>query len=390
MRISNFIIQKKPYTFAAKLLTMISTYKIGLFAVILTISINVNSTCFGQCVTGSNITTTYAHNNGQDGIMFDVVAINDIIISCFDMNFDPGTFNYEVYTKIGTAQGFETNAGAWNLIGSGTGITSAGNGNPTPINLNSTVSVCSGDRVAFYITNTGPGSANANYTNGTAINNVFVSDANLEVREMYGKVYPFGTSFSPRVFNGTIRYDAGVGCSVLPVELVNFEASSQGNRWVNLSWETASETNNDYFEIHRSLDTESWSYVTTVNGAGNSNELLNYSTKDFTPHKGVSYYRLTQVDVDGTVSEGIIRSVFHDPLNSTDLSIFPNPAKDIVTIIGEKPLLTNLKLENACGQEVKFDVLFHQGKTIKIDVSSLNSGVYFVRVDNQLTKLIKE
>lgn len=341
-----------------------------------------------QCTTSSNITTTYAQNNGQDGIMFDLFAINDITVSCFDVNWDPGTFNYEVYFKSGTAQGFQTNSGAWTLVGSGSGVTSAGNGNPTPIALNSSVGVCSGELVSFYITNTGAGHANLNYTNGTSLGNVFVSDANIQVREMYGKAYPFSSSYSPRVFNGTIYYDGG-SCAILPIELIDFQAKMIDNRWVDLRWKTASEKDNDYFLIERSIDLDNWEFVFQVDGAGNSTQELSYSTKDLKPYLGLSYYRLTQVDFDGQSTSGKIRSVEINPENGGDLSIYPNPTSGKLKISGNKEQLKNLQLFDSAGQKVRINILASECHNVTIDMSDLTLGVYFFRSEDKTYKIVK-
>lgn len=341
-----------------------------------------------QCVTSSNIVTTYAQNNGQDGIMFDVVAINDIIIVCFSANFDPGTFDYEIYYKLGTAQGFQGNPGAWTLIGNGVGVTSAGNSNPTPLNLNSSIGVCGGDRVAFYITNTGPGNADANYTNGTVINNVYASDANLQVREMYGKSYPFANSYSPRVFNGTIHYNTG-GCLALPVELLNFEAKEVENRKVNLEWQTSSEVNNDYFEVHRSIDLESWELVTTVDGAGNSTEFLSYSAEDLEPYMGLSYYKLIQVDNNGESTLSDIRSVTLQLDNERGLSIYPNPTLGVLNITGSRSQLEKLELFNSVGKQLEVNILASGDHSVTIDVSNLTQGVYLLKSGERSYKIIK-
>ncbi|MCH2224056.1 MAG: T9SS type A sorting domain-containing protein [Crocinitomicaceae bacterium] len=360
---------------------MIKKLFVSTFVVSLSLYVN----C--QCSSTGNLTTTYSHNNGQDGIMFDVFALNDVIISCFDMNFDPGTFNYEVYYKSGTAQGFQTNSGAWTLVGSGTGITSAGNGNPTAISINIGVGICSGSVASFYITNTGGSQANANYTNGTSLNNVFAADANIQVREMYGKAYPFSSSYSPRVFNGSVYYNGG-SCSVLPVELLDFQATVV-DRKVDLAWQTASEKDNDYFEIHRSVDMEQWEFVARIDGAGNNEGLLNYSTEDFFPKDGISYYRLTQFDFDGESSSGGIKSVFLDSSTDDLLSVSPNPAKGILRVVGDEGL-EDIVMLNSMGQQVKMNILVKSIDHLTIDVSDLSSGVYFLRSNGNTYKVIKE
>jgi hypothetical protein len=89
-------------------------------------------------------------------------------------------------------------------------------------------------------------------------------------------------------------------CSALPVELISFEVTPtpQGNL---LTWKTASEHNSDYYLLERSVTGEftEKSIIQVVTAAGNSTELLTYSRIDNSFERGVNYYQLTQVDIDG-------------------------------------------------------------------------------------------
>ena len=90
--------------------------------------------------------------------------------------------------------------------------------------------------------------------------------------------------------------------SALPIELISFNGESFGgdvNPIVVIDWSVASQVNNDYFEIQRSIDVETWETIETVTGAGNSNTQMSYSIIDDNPLRGVSYYRLKQTDYDG-------------------------------------------------------------------------------------------
>jgi hypothetical protein len=84
----------------------------------------------------------------------------------------------------------------------------------------------------------------------------------------------------------------------LPVELLSFTAKKDNDRDI-LKWATASELNNDYFMVEKSNDMESFETIGTIKGAGNSNELLNYSYTDNDVSQAVNYYRLKQVDYNG-------------------------------------------------------------------------------------------
>lgn len=83
-----------------------------------------------------------------------------------------------------------------------------------------------------------------------------------------------------------------------PIDLINFDAKTNTNG-IQLHWSTATEINNDYFTLERSIDGNNWEILAYVEGAGNSNQQLNYEYTDEYPYHGISYYRLKQTDFDG-------------------------------------------------------------------------------------------
>lgn len=92
----------------------------------------------------------------------------------------------------------------------------------------------------------------------------------------------------------------GGGINVLPVELLHFDALATPDGTVHCSWATASETHNDYFKLERSRDGHSWESFAVLEGAGFSNTALHYHHLDPAPFSGQSYYRMRQVDFDGS------------------------------------------------------------------------------------------
>lgn len=84
----------------------------------------------------------------------------------------------------------------------------------------------------------------------------------------------------------------------LPVEMYTFDGYNIDNQ-NQINWSTASEHNSYYFNLERSIDGENWVYVNKVEGAGNSNTIINYSCIDKNFRKEINYYRLTQVDFNG-------------------------------------------------------------------------------------------
>jgi fibronectin-binding autotransporter adhesin len=114
--------------------------------------------------------------------------------------------------------------------------------------------------------------------------------------------------------------------SSLPIQLVEIKAQKHRTGRIDILWTTATEINNDFFTIERSHNGVNFETLTTVAGAGNSNDLLHYSTIDNNPLRGINYYRLKQTDYDGTSTHSKIISI--DGKNiSIDASwkMFPNP-----------------------------------------------------------------
>ncbi len=84
----------------------------------------------------------------------------------------------------------------------------------------------------------------------------------------------------------------------LPIELISFKAKPTKDK-VQITWSTASEINNNYFSIEKSIDGYNYQEIGQVSGAGNSSQTLNYSFFDDNPFHGVAYYRLSQTDYNG-------------------------------------------------------------------------------------------
>lgn len=159
-----------------------------------------------------SLTTTFTSNNGQAGNMFDVIAINPVVIQGFDVNLDAGTWNLAIYARTGggTHVGFQTNAAAWTLLASPTGVVSSGINVATPLNLSLGYVIAAGVTQGIYITCTA--GAAINYTNGTAVGAIAAQNADMQITQGYGNSLPiFGSIFQPRTWNGTVRYSPGAG-----------------------------------------------------------------------------------------------------------------------------------------------------------------------------------
>ena len=179
--------------------------------------------------------------------------------------------------------------------------------------------------------------------------------------------------------------------TVLPVELLSFKAVAK-EQTVQLVWETASEINNDYFEVLRSVDGITFKKIGEVAGAGNSNKQLRYEFTDKLPIAGVSYYQLKQVDYNGMYDFSDKVSVEWISTGEyaafVEINLYPNPAprgEAKVRVTGLQPQsAVTVKLLDMFGkvhlqQVVEADVLGQSGHMIQPRMR-LSAGVYVVSI----------
>lgn len=157
------------------------------------------------------------------------------------------------------------------------------------------------------------------------------------------------TSSSPVTAYGIYTLGSSTINNPLPVELVNFTAEA-GLNHVDLHWSTASETNNDYFVVERSQDGVEIESLDTINGNGTTSEMHEYTSVDESPHEGLSYYRIKQVDFNGDFTYSEWRSVDMQPLNN--INMYPNPSDGEIhfSLPGESDITWTLTIFNLAGQ----------------------------------------
>lgn len=175
----------------------------------------------------------------------------------------------------------------------------------------------------------------------------------------------------------------------LPIELLYFEAEAAANNTVGLSWETASEINNDYFTIERAADARNWEEIAQIDGAGNSHSRLTYSTVDDRPLAGTNYYRLKQTDYNGDFVYSDIEAVnLGEPER---LKLYPNPTKQLLTVEGNPYELQELQLLNIHGQVMPLYIEANPDNTnrLQLDLSQLKTGIYLLHTRNGVEKVVK-
>ena len=129
---------------------------------------------------------------------------------------------------------------------------------------------------------------------------------------------------------GFTPHSGGVG---LPVTLVSF-AGNVEEAHNHIQWTTASELNNDHFELESSVDGKNFTTLATISGHGTTTETHQYSFNDYKYNMPSTYYRLKQVDFDGksTTTNMIILTRMSNASTSAVVSVYPNPTNDITTL----------------------------------------------------------
>ena len=170
----------------------------------------------------------------------------------------------------------------------------------------------------------------------------------------------------------------------LPIVLTKFNAYKK-SELVELSWETASETNNDYFTLEKSMDGENWNTLYTCNGAGTSTKVHNYLFTDEEPFNGTNYYRLKQTDFNGDFAYSKIESV-ELKNDSVTFITYPNPAylEELTIIVkGICVETATISIEDLSGRSMCSGSVEISKSPIKIklsDLCNLQPGTYFITI----------
>jgi hypothetical protein len=150
---------------------------------------------------------------------------------------------------------------------------------------------------------------------------------------------------------------------------------------VILKWATSAEQNNKYFTIERSTDGINFNFLARVNGAGNSNNLINYQAVDYTPVDGINYYRLSQTNIDDRTAYFDIKAITYKSKYSFTSS-FANQTNGIkVSINSSKNDNIRLRIVDFTGREVTKDMFYISTGTL-VKNYSLAKGTYIIQLSN--------
>ena len=185
-----------------------------------------------------------------------------------------------------------------------------------------------------------------------------LGDATVTITNSNQTITVAGVSSIPRTrasnFDGIVTLGSTDHSTILPIELTALTATCDGRSSL-VEWTTASERNNDYFSLERSDDAINFTEVARIAGAGNSIEPLSYSYTDYGVRGGDNYYRLVQVDYDGTrTASEIVLANCIEASGEPEVLAYPNPFNGDLTV----------ELENFGNQPARIDVYDVLGRLV--------------------------
>jgi hypothetical protein len=326
-----------------------------------------------------NLTTTGALLFGGDLVVTSATGIVTMNGGSLTINRGGGDGDIEVTDNAH----FTMNAGTLTIQDDLVTYMDGSNANPSTgtIVLNGSITI--GDDIEI----TGASSSLTSSVAGTIIT---LADAYVDPNCLYGNgIFHFCSCIgNPSDADGV----SAICASALPIELLEFSGSQSGNA-IELSWVTATETNNDFFTIEKLLANDLFQEVLRIPGSGTTVIQKNYSAKDIKPSPGKNYYRLKQTDYDLKTSySDLIKVMFQ--ARSLQLQVFPNPAegRDLqLAIRGAEPnsrVVVEIKntIQTVHRREIQTD---SEGiANVSLSLEGRSNGIYFISVASETQKII--
>lgn len=150
---------------------------------------------------------------------------------------------------------------------------------------------------------------------------LFVDDHHLA-----GRSYSVAWNATPTVAGNPV-----IDCAILPVEELQLQAAPQ-ERTVDLVWSTVSERNSSYFTLERSADGVGFEAIGTVPASGHTNGTTDYPFTDVKPLRGMNYYRVQQIDHNGSVEVSNVVYALFEP-DEVKIMVVPNPARNSAEVV---------------------------------------------------------
>lgn len=268
------------------------------------------------------------------------------------------------------------------LQASTTGITLPSNS----IEINTNASKTSGVNSASYLGNyTGySNTSSPSYNSGTTTVATTAPGSPVTISTSFEPyMHVINTSTGTASDNTDVTFGTITGVSVgsttgltnqpMPITLISFDAQHIKNNLVEINWSTANEINNDLFEIQKSTDGKEFQTIGKQKGERNSIEVRDYKFIDNEPINNSAYYRLKQIDLNGTIT--LSEVVTLQKSNPTNFNVYPNPTSESFSVTN--PDIVIVYVCDITGRILTQQNLTSEGNNVNI--SHLPKGVYIVK-----------
>lgn len=244
----------------------------------------------------------------------------------------------------------------------------------------------------------GSSGATIRYNNSASIRSSFTTDHEIDIQQATGGDVNFhgcgswgNANFTTDAPPIVIPPSSPLSCTsmncfiTLSVELVSFHAKVS-NHWVELTWITASETNNDFFTIERSNDGKNWNVLTQIRGIGESDQHTTYNYTDVNPHPG-NYYRLKQTNFDGK-SEYLKIIVVNLESNREHAVLYYRPSDNSLSIHLKGIRVADVNVYTILGTDITKKLVFRElNDELSVDTSILSENIYIIKIKNDVHKV---
>jgi hypothetical protein len=189
---------------------------------------------------------------------------------------------------------------------------------------------------------------------------------------------------SDGTLNGTAA-GVNLGCgALLPVEMLDYSVENI-NEQVNITWTTGSERDNSFFTIERSKDGVYWENIGKELGSGTTTSITTYNYEDTNPYIGLSYYRLSQTNINGErISLGSISNTY----STSAFLVYPIPVNKMMFLEGTDLSHSKIKVLSSTGAEIYVEQTLI-GDKIAFNFTEVKNGAYFVTIENDKTSKVE-
>lgn len=187
--------------------------------------------------------------------------------------------------------------------------------------------------------------------------------------------------------DGPLNGPLSFGGFVLPVELLYFEAKAESNDRCSFQWETATETNNDYFTLYAKTEDQNWKVIAKVDGAGFSNSPETYSIETNVQSGEDALFKLEQTDFNGNRETIGYAKPMRSVTAETKTVVWPNPTRDGVSMDASwasgELRVSVYHIDGSLAFQDKMEMNSNPIVGVNLSAHNLESGTYFIRLDDE-------